>query len=137
MLNTEQQELFVRAAIEIARADGAHTPYEEALLAHIARETGFLLEATPEDWATAKERIPRAFANQAPAARAFLMELAAVAVVDGAHDPREHELLVEVGESLAVPAAAVDRFLDFYGRLQAIYAEGQTLVTYSSLPTRT
>ena len=136
MLNTDQQELFVRAAIEIARADGAHTPYEEALLAHIARETGFLLDTAPEAWPIAQQRIARAFANQAPAARAFLMELAAVAVVDGAHDPREYELLVEIAESLGIPATDVDDFLDFYGRLLAIYAEGQTLVTYSSRSNR-
>ena len=133
MLNAEQRELFVHTAIELMSVDGAQSPHEVALLLHIERETGVQVDPVPADWQAIQQRIGAAFAGHAPAARAFMMDLAGVVVVDGVDDPREHELLTEVAASLGVPASDVTQFVRYATRLQDVLVEGRALLTSSSL----
>jgi len=122
-------ELLRDAVHSVSQVDGVLHQAEAAVLDQMSREAGLELDpGEPQDQTTIEQRIRAAFKDAPAAARAFVLELAGVVVIDGEREPRELELLRGCAQAAGVPADDVEVFLAFGERSRDLAAEGLQLV---------
>lgn len=127
LLTPRQQRVFVQAARAVAEQDGVVDAVEQSLLAALQAECG--LDELPEretlvDIATAAVRV----LDSGLVRRVFVLELAAVAVIDGGAHASEVRLVEALATGLGIGETDLAEMFAFAGRAQALAAEGQRLV---------
>jgi tellurite resistance protein len=133
-MTTEQQQLFLSAALTIAEADEHLDLDERTFIERVRREIG---GATPEPQVISHgdllEQTRNAFGGALVAARAFLIELAGLVVADGHHSDAELTLLHDVAEAAGVASADVPLFLDFAQRAVELADDARDLLATSNV----
>lgn len=132
MLSQKQQELFIDAMHHLLSADGVVHDEEQLLLQRFAVETGHLSEPAPVSLEDLVGRATAQLAGEPVVGRAFLAELAGVAVIDGAVHGRELDILRSVADAAGIPSDHMDDFLGFAERARDLIREGNRLISTSN-----
>lgn len=127
LLTPPQQRVFVQAARAVTEQDGVVDAVEQGLLAALQAECGLAElpdRETLADIGTAAVEV----LDSALVRRVFVLELAAVAVIDGGAHASEVRLVEVLAAGLGIAEADLTEMFAFAGRAQALAAEGQRLL---------
>ena len=134
LMTTEQQRLFLSAAVGMAEVDEHLHLDEQAFIRRIYREVGGdVQDATRLSHTVLVAQTKAAFDGELVAARAFLIELAGLVVVDGESSDAELLLLHDLAEAAGVPHADVPLFLDFAQRAVELADDARDLLATSNV----
>lgn len=133
LLTPPQQRVFIQAARAVAEQDRVVEAVERSLLDALQAECG--LDELPDreeltEVATEAVKV----LDSDVAKRVFVLELAAVAVIDGDAHPSEVRLLEVLAGGLGIGAADLKAMFAFAGRAQKLAAEGQRLIATMNEP---
>ncbi|MTD44891.1 hypothetical protein GKE82_11455 [Conexibacter sp. W3-3-2] len=128
ILTPAQQRVFLEAARAVIEQDGHVADVEQALLDGLHSECGLDEEpAAPRDIAAIAADASAAL-DTGPARRAFVLELAGVALIDGHSHPDEVTAVTEIARALDSTDGFLDAAFAFAARAQALVVDGQRLV---------
>lgn len=133
LLTPPQQRVFVQAARAVAEQDRVIEAVERSLLDALQAECG--LDELPD-----REPLSEVAAEAVKVLdsdlvkRVFVLELAAVAVIDGHAHPSEVQLVEVIAGGLGISEADLTEMFGFAGRAQALAADGQRLIATMNEP---
>lgn len=134
LMNHEQQQLFLDAAVTMAHVDDHLHLNERAFIDEVQRETGGVVHEPSrlghDDLLT---RTSSQFGSSAVAGRAFLMELSGLIVADGEQTDAELQFLRELASAMGAPTSDIPVFLDFALRAIELAEDAQDLLTASNV----
>lgn len=134
LLDRDQASAFIGLLSVIAHTDERIDAAEDTIAEQLARELDMPVTLTAAaDRQEVLARTTAAFDGAPVAARAALLELAGVAVIDGEANAAEQHLLAEVAAAVGVPADQVDAFLAFGERARDLARDGQLLIAGTSV----
>ena len=127
VLNADEQQWFVEAALTLAHADDHLDEREELLLETLRLEMGMEeVDLTPSEAAVVQGHL--AAIESGVAKNVVLFELAGVTTADGEAHADEVELLKDWAAAMEVPPDRVETFVDYAMRAHQLFNEARDLI---------
>ena len=125
-LSGDEQKVYCQLAYAVMAADGEVIDKELAFHDRCLRDLG--IDELPEPAPDEGVAVPEGAFRLAASRKALLVELALLAVADGAVTGEERSVLDSVAEQMDVDGHEVDRCLEYAGRLRDVLDEGTVLL---------
>ena len=129
MLSQDQRRVLLRTAAILAERDGVRPDVEDEILEALNVEAGLAeIPPTPESDEELFSEATAAFQNDATARNVLLLELAGLALIDGAAQPEEIDFLNAIAQHLGAEEALVGRALEFGERAKMLLDDGREFI---------